>query len=60
MRQEYQVELKDFQKDYLNEIAQKYDIPDMGKVIRCLVDYAIDSPDLEEEIFSLERCHSCD
>jgi hypothetical protein len=32
----------------------------MGKAIRCLIDYAIEEEKLEETIFKLERCHSCD
>ncbi|MEM7217857.1 MAG: hypothetical protein AAF515_05790 [Pseudomonadota bacterium] len=60
MRQEYEIELKDFQNEYLGEIVDKYDLPELGKALRCLVDYAIDNPDLEVEIFQLMRCHSCD
>ena len=60
MRQEYDIELKDFQKDYLAGITEKYDLPDMGKAIRCLIDYAIEMEEQEIEIFKLERCHSCD
>ena len=58
MRQEYDVELKDFQNQYFSGVADQYDLPDIGKAIRCLSDYAIDSPDAEAEIFKLERCHS--
>ena len=60
MRQEYEIELKEFQKEYLSNMAEKYDLPDMGKAIRCLIDYAIDDDSLENDIFKLERCHSCD
>ncbi|MEM7100041.1 MAG: hypothetical protein AAF541_17370 [Pseudomonadota bacterium] len=60
MRQEHEIELKSFQEEYLATISEKYDLPDMGKAIRCLIDFAIDSPDSEEDIFKMERCHSCD
>ena len=60
MRTEYEVELKDFQKEYLDGIKDKHDIPDIGKVIRCLIDFSVDRDDLETEIFAFERCHSCD
>ncbi len=60
MREEHEIELKEFQKDYLARITSKYDLPDMGKAIRCLIDYAIEMEDHEVEIFKLERCHSCD
>ena len=60
MRQEYEIELKDFQKEYLLGISEKYDLPDIGKAIRCLIDFAIEMEDQESEIFKLERCHSCE
>ena len=59
MRQEYDIELKDFQKEYLAGIVEKYDLPDMGKAVRCLIDFAIEMESQEMEIFALERCHSC-
>lgn len=59
MREEYGVELKDFQKDYLNEMVEKYDLPDVGKAVRILIDFSFERSDLEEEIFGESRCHSC-
>jgi hypothetical protein len=60
MRQEYEIELKEFQQEYLEKMVEKYDIADMGKAIRCLIDFAIEQENLEVDIFRLERCHSCD
>lgn len=60
MRQEHEIELKEFQSEFLTQMVEKHDLADLGKALRCLIDYAIDSPDLEEDIFVLERCHSCD
>tara|TARA_B100000945_G_C20157845_1_gene491674 strand:- start:43 stop:285 length:243 start_codon:yes stop_codon:yes gene_type:complete len=60
MRQEYEVELKDFQNEYLNDMVKKYDLPDTAKAIRILIDFAIEKADMESEIFQDERCHSCD
>ena len=60
MRQEHEIELKEFQLEYLEKIVADYDIPDIGKAVRCLIDYAIEEKDKEKEFFQLERCHSCD
>ena len=62
MRQEHAIELKEFQLEYLEKIVADYDIPDIGKAVRCLIDYAIEEKDKEKEkeFFQLERCHSCD
>ncbi|MEM7467149.1 MAG: hypothetical protein AAF387_09715 [Pseudomonadota bacterium] len=59
MRQDYDIELKDFQQEYLTKIVEKYDLADMGKAVRCLIDYAIEKTDSEDEIFEEMRCHSC-
>ena len=60
MRQEHAIELKEFQLEYLEKIVADYDIPDIGKAVRCLIDYAIEEKGKEKELFQLERCHSCD
>ena len=60
MRQEHTLELKAFQVEYLQQMVGRYDLPGMGKAIRCLIDYAIEEEKLEEAIFKWERCHSCD
>ena len=60
MRQEHTLELKAFQVEYLQQIVDRYDLSEMGKAIRCLIDYAIEEEKLEETILKLERCHSCD
>lgn len=60
MRQEYDVEMKDHQQEYLNAMVAKYDLPDTGKAVRILIDFAIEKADMEAEIFQDERCHSCD
>ena len=60
MRQEHAIELKEFQLEYLEKIVADYDIPDIGKAVRCLIDYAIEEKGKEKELFQLERCQSCD
>lgn len=44
---------------FLEEMAQKYGLPDMGKAVRILVDHARDNPGLQETIFNESRCLDC-
>ena len=46
--------------DWISEIIQDYDLPNESKVIRILLDYAIQDAD-KDEIFSPEniRCRHC-
>jgi hypothetical protein len=54
----YTVELDPQKVEFLEEMAKKYGLPDMGKAVRCLVDHARENPDLQESIFTEIRC-SC-
>ena len=53
------VELSDAQAGYLAEMVRKYDLPDAGKAIRCLINYARETTEKEESIFSDIRCFDC-
>jgi hypothetical protein len=44
---------------FLEEMARKYGLPDMGKALRIVVDYARDNPDLHDTIFTEPRCLDC-
>lgn len=56
---EYTVELKERQWEYLEEMTKKYDIQDASKTLRCLINYAIESGDQEEDIYEEIRCLDC-
>ena len=47
MREEFEVELKEYQHEYLTKMVENFDLPDLGKAVRCLIDYAIDEAELE-------------
>ena len=53
------IAIKPQQLDYLKRMAQEHDLPDEGKAIRCLVNYAIETADKEGEIFDEIRCRGC-
>ena len=56
---EYQLTLKERQLNYLKEMAQKYGLADESKALRCLVDYAIEKADAQDDIFQQIRCLDC-
>ena len=43
---------------YINDMVKKHDLPDAGKAIRALLDYAIEDGD-DQEIFGEIRCLRC-
>jgi hypothetical protein len=53
------VELASEQKQFLDEMAQKFALADVGKAVRCLVNYARENPDRHEAIFGEVRCLDC-
>ena len=44
--------------EFLNDMVKKYDLPDAGKAMRALIDYAIEDGDTDE-IFGEVRCLRC-
>ena len=50
------IELDSSMVEYLNEMATKYSLPDMGKAVRCLINYARENPDKRHEIFGDIHC----
>ncbi|MEM7252414.1 MAG: hypothetical protein AAF493_13430 [Pseudomonadota bacterium] len=45
-------------KEMLDQVAQRYKLPDASKALRCLLDYAATDGDWEE-IFAKRRCRRC-
>lgn len=44
---------------FLEEIAKTYALPDIGKAVRCLIDYAREHPDRHKDMFDEIRCLDC-
>ena len=44
---------------FLEGIAEKYGLPDIGKTVRCLVSYAQAHPEDHDAIFGEVRCDDC-
>ena len=53
------IELSSGMIEYLREAAEAYGLPDVGKAVRCLVNYARENPDKRDEIFNDVRCIDC-
>jgi hypothetical protein len=55
----YAVDLETEKSQFLQQVAQRHGLPDIGKAIRCLVNYARENPDKHAEIFDNVRCLDC-
>ncbi|MPY90494.1 MAG: hypothetical protein GEU99_21555 [Luteitalea sp.] len=53
------VELEQAKIDFLEEMARTYNLPDAGKAVRCLIDYARENTDAQPTIFDEVRCNDC-
>jgi hypothetical protein len=53
------IELVSEQRRFLEEMAAKYALADVGKAVRCLVNYARENPEQHEAIFGEVRCIDC-
>ena len=58
-RIETRVELEPAQMRYLETMMVRYGIPDSGKAVRVLVNFAMAAPEQEETIFRKTRCRHC-
>ena len=45
--------------DFLQTMAKNYQLPDIGKAVRCLIDYAQENPDKQADMFGEVHCHDC-
>ncbi len=53
------IELESEKVKFLQEMSTKYGLADIGKAVRCLVNYARENPDRLDDIFSEIRCIDC-
>ncbi len=55
----YQIELETEKLQFLQAMATQYGLADVGKAVRCLINYARENPDKHTEIFDEVRCIDC-
>ena len=52
-------EIYDDSEKMLDQIADKYDLPDKSKALRCLLDYVEEKESDWDEMFATIRCNRC-
>lgn len=55
----HSIDLESAKVQFLEQMAAKYGLADIGKAVRCLVNYARENPDRLDEIFGEIRCVDC-
>ena len=55
----YSIELETEKVTFLEQMTAKHGLGDIGKAVRCLVNYARENPDQEQSIFAEVRCIDC-
>ena len=53
------IELETEKVQFLEQMARAYELPDIGKAVRCLINYARENPDRHADIFGEVRCLDC-
>ena len=56
----YPIELEKDMMGFLEQMTTQYDLPDVSKAVRCLVNYARYVDTAREGIFAEIRCNTCD
>ena len=53
------IKLESAKVEFLDEMVRKYSLADVGKAVRCLINYARENPDRCDDIFGEVRCLDC-
>jgi predicted O-methyltransferase YrrM len=56
---QYSIELEAEKVEFLEQIVSRHGLRDLGKAVRCLVNYARENPDKHADIFDEVRCLDC-
>jgi hypothetical protein len=55
----YSVELEKDMMQFMEQMVTEYQLPDVSKAIRCLINYARDAEEVRDDIFAEIRCLNC-
>ena len=58
-KKEVSFEIYSDSEKMLEQIAEKYDLPDQSKVLRCLLDYVEEKESDWDDMFATIRCNRC-
>jgi hypothetical protein len=53
------IELESTKVEFLEEVVRKHSLSDIGKAVRCLINYARENSDKHADIFGEVRCLDC-
>jgi len=53
------IELESDKVEFLEQMVASHGLPDIGKAVRCLINYARENPDKHDAIFDEVRCIDC-
>ena len=56
---DYTIALKERQYEFLKQMVEKYQLEDESKALRCLIDFAIGSPQSQDDVFQTIHCLGC-
>ena len=56
---EQRIPLEAEKVEFLKTMAKTYQLPDIGKAVRCLIDYARENPAQQPTIFGEVHCQDC-
>ena len=56
----YPIELEKDMMAFMEQMTAKYELPDVSKAMRCLVNYVREVENARDDVFSEVRCLSCD
>lgn len=55
----YSIELEKDMMEFVEQMTAKYNLPDVSKTMRCMVNYAREVETAQEDIFAEIRCLNC-
>ena len=58
-KQSIEVELTEKQIEYIDEMVERFMLPDRSKAIRCLINFPREEKSEEERVFGEIRCLDC-
>ena len=58
-KKEISFEIYSESEEMLEQIVDKYDLPDRSKALRCLMDYVEEKESEWDEMFATIRCNRC-
>ena len=56
----YTIELEKDMMAFMEQMTAQYNLPDVSKAMRCLINYAREIEAVRDDVFSAIRCLNCD